>query len=154
METAFVYLLVVIAGSFVVSVVAKSKNGATENSRSIAVGTYDIIAGVMMLIIGFANYEEYLPKDEQALYKMLQLFGGIWIALGLIQIGFSFFAKCLQQEIDNKVDDRLREQRQQEREDREAGPAGGWHCVCGRHNARNVSTCSCGKNKREVEAER
>lgn len=29
-------------------------------------------------------------------------------------------------------------------------PTGGWKCSCGRGNASYVTTCSCGKNKREV----
>lgn len=144
METAFVYLIIVWVGGLVVSAVAKSRSGATEETKSIAVGVYDIITGVMMLVVGLSNDGKYLPKDEQALYGMLKIFGGAWIGFGLIQLGTAFFKKCMEQEIENKVDERLREQRK-----KEPVPQDGWKCACGRYNLRYVSTCCCGRNKKD-----
>ncbi len=82
-----------------------------------------------------------------------------WFWLGFF---FTFFAiivastKPVYQPPDNsetlkrsrEQEERNREQKERDRE-KEILLNGGWKCVCGRVNRDYISTCACGKNKRD-----
>lgn len=78
----------------------------------------------------------------------LAFVASLWSAL----IGFCSVFLIIQHPVMEKMEREYDEVRykKSERGGDDPIPVGGWKCSCGRANAGYVSSCSCGKNKREI----
>lgn len=111
-----------------------------------------IVASAIGAIVLWANNNSYTPTVLSGILVLVSGTISSWITAILVY-GFGELIESTQdirRTLKGTEKDSAMSLLTEEARERKTLKDGGWKCTCGRTNESYVSTCACGKNKREV----
>lgn len=138
---------VVMIGSAIVSSVARNRPGATDYSKTMAVGFYDLMIGLVLWLAAKSIPND--SKEAHTIREALNWIGIVWMVLGAFQIIISIFAGGMEQEINKKVEERFKQSEAEKIENKK-----NWICSCGYKNFEGRASCGmCGRKNPNLSAD-